>query len=389
MLSLLPIDSVVPAEDNLRRRTGDVRDLAASIASVGIVEPLLVSPVEGDRYVIVAGHRRHAAAVKAGLGEVPCTIRLLTDAERVEIMLVENLQRCDLSPIEEASGYFRLVEHGLTQRELASRIGRSARHVAARLALLELPKTVQRELHAGTLTVADGQALLGLRDHPEVIDAIVGDEWERRDIERAVLRAQHRLDAADRTTTPDPDPDAKDGDTDRDADGDADRSTADDDPEAEAGGQPPGTETGERAAPPEGDRAGERQAVERAEFKARTAASRARIEFARSLLARRVPKGDIVALAAAQVVGDLSASHAKLTCRLLGIDPVEGTYGPDHRSAVEAYAAESPGNRDRALLAVAFAIGEDQARYGATTTVAARHVEFLTSYGLDTPTAAG
>ncbi|MDZ4825783.1 MAG: ParB/RepB/Spo0J family partition protein, partial [Actinomycetota bacterium] len=129
-----------------------------------------MSPADDGGYIIVAGHRRHAAAQKAGLAEVPCMIRTLTDVERIEIMLVENLQRADLSAIEEAAGYFRLVEHGLSQKELARRIGRSARHVASRLALLELPKVVQDGLHAGSLTVGDGQALLGLREYPEVIE---------------------------------------------------------------------------------------------------------------------------------------------------------------------------------------------------------------------------
>src|SRR5258708_44491 len=105
-------------------------------------------------------------------------------------MLVENLQRSDLSAIEEASGYFRLVEFGMTQRELGRRIGRSARHVAGRLALFELPKMVQNELHAGTITVSDGQSLLALRDQPEIIERLLADEWSRRDIERAVFREQ-------------------------------------------------------------------------------------------------------------------------------------------------------------------------------------------------------
>ncbi|MGE3357341.1 MAG: ParB/RepB/Spo0J family partition protein [Acidimicrobiia bacterium] len=90
---MLAIGSLVPAADNVRRRVGDVRELAASVASVGIVEPLLVSPLDAERHVIVAGHRRHAAAVRAGLAEVPCTVRELSEGERVEIMLIENLQQ--------------------------------------------------------------------------------------------------------------------------------------------------------------------------------------------------------------------------------------------------------------------------------------------------------
>lgn len=363
MLTMLPIDSVVPADDNLRRRISDVRDLAASITTVGIVEPLLVSPIAEDRYVIVAGHRRHAAAVKAGLAEVPCTVRQLTDAERVEIMLVENLQRSDLTPIEEASGYFRLVEHGMTQKELARRIGRSARHVASRLALLELPKAVQEELHDGVMTVAEGQALLVFRSQPEVIEQLLADEWSRRDIERAVLREQHRQ-AVAKTN--------------------AERLAAQKAREAAAATRDHSA-VGE--APPEQDAGvAERNdpiAVERARAKARSRAGKARVDFARALLDRKVPKGDAVGLIAAQVLADLSATHAKLACGLLGIEPVEGRFGPDHRAAVESYAATTPGSRDRALLAAALAIGEESTRYGGTSTTAQRHIEFLSTFGFD------
>ena len=359
MLTTLPIDSIVPAEDNLRRRVGDVRDLAASIAAVGVVEPLVVSPDGEGRYRIVAGHRRHAAALKAGLAELPCAVRTLTDAERVEIMLVENLQRSDLSPIEEAAGYFRLVEHGLTQRELATRIGRSARHVAARLALLELPRRVQDELHAGTLTVGDGQALLALRDQPEVIERIVADEWSRADIERAVVREQQRVEAtraADRT--------ARNETTEDDA-GESTRRTR-----ASRDGQPT-KDTPDPAA------------TERAEAKARTAASNARLDFARGLVTRKVPKADATALIAAQILGDLSATHAKFVCRILDVEPVEGTWGPDHRAAVEQRAAGSIADRDRALLAAALAIGEEAARYNPASESAARHRAFLAAYGFE------
>lgn len=349
MLRMLPIDSLVPADDNLRRRTGDVRDLAASITAVGVIEPLVVSPTDDDdRYVIVAGHRRHAAAQKAGLAEVPCTIRTLTDAERIEIMLVENLQRADLSAIEEASGYFRLVEHGLSQKELARRIGRSARHVASRLALLELPKAVQDALHAGSLTVGDGQALLALREHPEVIERLIADESSRGDLERSVIREQHRLEAA-RTAAERAENDAHDGE----------RAPA---------------RTDERTDP---------YAAERAKAKVRNRASKARIEFASSLLTRRIPKTDVWAHVSSQVLADLSATHAKSACRILGIEAIEGSWGPDYRGAIEAYAARSTADRDRAVLAAALAIGEDHARDRDTDATATRHVEFLATFGFE------
>ena len=366
MLTMLPIDSIIPAADNLRRRTGDVRDLAASITAVGIVEPLLVSPIDGDRYVIVAGHRRHAAAQKAGMTEVPCTIRTLTDAERVEIMLIENLQRSDLTAIEEASGYFRLIEHGMTQKELARRIGRSARHVASRLALLELPKNVQDELHSGTMTMSDGQALLTFRDRPEIIERLLADEWNRRDIERAVLREQHRIDAAKANTQ---------------------RRSATN-PEAETDDDTGVDRAQGHQATARDNRVGrsDPQAEERAKAKARNATSNSRVEFARELVARKLPKADVWSLAAAQILGDLSATHAKLTCRILGIEPVEGRFAPDHRAAVEAHAAASTADRDRALLAAAIAIGEENARYASTTDAARRHLDFLATYGFEPAT---
>lgn len=152
MFQIIPVDQVHPARDNVRRRLGDTRDLLASITSVGIVEPLLVTPRPedgGGGYTVVAGHRRLAAARAAGLVEVPCTIRTLSDLERVEIMVAENLARSGLSVMDEAGGYFRMAEFGLTTKDLAKRLGRLAAHIKARLALLELPKAAQLKLDNG------------------------------------------------------------------------------------------------------------------------------------------------------------------------------------------------------------------------------------------------
>lgn len=125
------------------------------------------------------------------------------------------------------------------------------------------------------------------------------------------------------------------------------------------------------------------QGEERAKAKARTTASNSCVEFARSLVGRKLPKTDVWSLAAAQVLGDLSASHAKLTCRVLGIDPLAGRFGPDHRAAVEAHAAVSTADRDRALLAAAIAIGEENARYASSADAAKWHLELLVRYGFD------
>jgi len=198
----LPLDRLQPADDNLRGPVGDVSELARSIAGVGVIEPLLVAPLEGEpgRYRIVAGHRRHLAAAQAGLDVVPCLIREMTDAERVEVMLVENLQRAEIPVLAEASGYFRLVsEHGYTIRRLAKQVGRSERHVRARLALLELPEPAQDAVQKNELTIGQAEALLAAKDRPEVIQAILAaPDWRRREMDQVVADALRRAEHEER-----------------------------------------------------------------------------------------------------------------------------------------------------------------------------------------------
>jgi ParB/RepB/Spo0J family partition protein len=203
-VTLIPLDDLDPADDNLRGPVGDVTDLARSIAGIGVVEPLLVCPIDGQagRYRIVAGHRRHAAARRAGVASVPCIVRTMTDAERIEVMLVENLQRATLGVLAEGSGYFRLVgEHSYTIRRLAKQVGKSERHVRSRLALLELPAPAQRALERDELTLAQAEALLAAKDRPQVIEAVLAEpEWRRRDMAHAVTEALRRAEHEDRRT---------------------------------------------------------------------------------------------------------------------------------------------------------------------------------------------
>jgi ParB/RepB/Spo0J family partition protein len=203
---LVPVADLEPAEDNLRGHVGDVAELARSIAGIGVIEPLLVTLVADapDRYRIVAGHRRHAAASRAGLEALPCIVRDMTDAERIEVMLVENLQRSDGIPVlAEATGYFRLVgEHGYTIRRLAKQVGRSERHVRSRLALLELPAAAQDALERNELSVGQAEALLPAKDQPDVIEALLAaPEWQRRDMEHAVTEALRRAEHEGRRAT--------------------------------------------------------------------------------------------------------------------------------------------------------------------------------------------
>jgi len=142
-------------------------ELAESVRARGILQPLLARPHprEPDRYQIIAGERRWRAAQAAGLHEVPVLVRGLADAEAMAASLVENLQRQDLNPIEEADGYQRLMrEFGMTQDGLAQTVGKSRSHVANTLRLLNLPDTVKAEVRNGALSAGHARALLS---HPD------------------------------------------------------------------------------------------------------------------------------------------------------------------------------------------------------------------------------
>ncbi len=152
------------------RRTADptsLDELAASIRARGVLQPLLARPHPDlpARYQIVAGERRWRAAQRAGLHEVPVLVRPLTDVEAMAAALVENLQRQDLNPIEEAEGYRRLInEFSLSQEALGEAVGKSRSHVANTLRLLNLPAQVQAEVRAGGLSAGHARALLA---HPD------------------------------------------------------------------------------------------------------------------------------------------------------------------------------------------------------------------------------
>jgi ParB/RepB/Spo0J family partition protein len=169
LLELLPLDKLHPAPDNPRAGLGDVAELAASIRAVGLAQPLLVTPDGAGGYTVVAGHRRLAAAGEAGLADVPCVVRDLTDEQRAELMLVENLQRADLTPLEEADAFARLEALGWAQRRIAERIGKSQAHVSKRLALRRLPDAVRVEVDSGGITLGDAAELVRLADHPDRI----------------------------------------------------------------------------------------------------------------------------------------------------------------------------------------------------------------------------
>ncbi|HEV2036918.1 MAG TPA: ParB/RepB/Spo0J family partition protein [Candidatus Dormibacteraeota bacterium] len=177
----IPIDQVQPATDNPRGPIGDVAELAASIRAVGIVEPLIVTlgefagtlPGDAKGYRIVAGHRRLAAAKEAGLKRVPCIVREYSIEDAAVVRLIENLQREDLSPLQEASAFAQLVAMGLAQKTIGERVGRSQAHISKRLALLELPELARKAIDSGGIRLEDALELVKIKDHPKrVKDAI-------------------------------------------------------------------------------------------------------------------------------------------------------------------------------------------------------------------------
>ena len=160
------VDRIVPNPRQPRShfREEALDELAASIKEYGIIQPLLVSKNEaGDGYTLIAGERRLQASRRAGLKEVPAIVRQATDQQRLELALIENVQRADLNPLEEANAYRQLSEEfHLSHEEIASRVGKSRVAVTNTLRLLNLPGSVQRALVDGDITEGHARALLGL-----------------------------------------------------------------------------------------------------------------------------------------------------------------------------------------------------------------------------------
>ncbi|MGC2523253.1 MAG: ParB/RepB/Spo0J family partition protein, partial [Stellaceae bacterium] len=174
----VPIELIRPSALQPRRRfaEAELEALAQSIREKGVLQPLLVRPVSGDdaAFELVAGERRWRAAQRVGLHEVPVIVRTLADTEALEIALVENLQREDLSALEEAEAYKRLVtEFGRTQASLAEAVGKSRSHVANTLRLLSLPAPVRDRLDEGELSAGHARALLAAADPLALADEVV------------------------------------------------------------------------------------------------------------------------------------------------------------------------------------------------------------------------
>jgi ParB family chromosome partitioning protein len=161
----LPLDKLFPNPAQPRKNfdEGELRELADSIREHGIIQPIIVEDAGNDSYIIVAGERRTRAARMAGLTEAPALIRNYSDETRMEVALIENVQRTDLNPLEEAAAYQKLMEMtGRSQDEVAARVGKNRSTVANALRLLKLPAPMREALGEGKLSPGHGRALLSV-----------------------------------------------------------------------------------------------------------------------------------------------------------------------------------------------------------------------------------
>lgn len=209
---LVPVEAISANPDQPRRSFSeeDLKSLAASIAEKGLLQPVLVRPApSGDGYQIVAGERRWRAAQLAQLHEIPVLIRDLTDRETLEIAIVENVQRADLNPVEEARAYKQLVdrfEH--TQDEIARAVGKSRSHIANMMRLLALPAGVLDHLASGRLSMGHARAIATAPDPEVLADNIVSQGLSVRQAEN-LMKAPKGKKAPETKSAPS----AKDADT--------------------------------------------------------------------------------------------------------------------------------------------------------------------------------
>ncbi|KQM96392.1 ParB/RepB/Spo0J family partition protein [Sphingomonas sp. Leaf25] len=188
----LPITALTPMAGQPRRFFDEaaLNELAESIAARGIIQPIVVRP-HGKGYEIVAGERRWRAAQRARLHEVPVVVRDLSDAETMEIALVENIQRRDLTAIEEAEGYRRLIdEFGHTQEVLANLVAKSRSHIANLLRLLELPRSIQDMLGDQRISMGHARALINVPEAEDIAQRIVAKGLSVREAEKLARGAK-------------------------------------------------------------------------------------------------------------------------------------------------------------------------------------------------------
>lgn len=206
----MPIELIHASPNNPRKHfaDADLDDLANSIREKGLLQPIVVRPRADGEYEIVAGERRWRASQRAGIHEVPVLIRELNDGEALEIALIENIQRSDLNPLEEARAYGLLLEQfSYTQQQLADSVGKSRSHIANTLRLLTLPDTVRSLIEDGKLTAGHARTLVAADSPAELADQIIKLGLSVREAESLVRDASPS--SRPRKTRPEKDADTK------------------------------------------------------------------------------------------------------------------------------------------------------------------------------------
>src|SRR6056297_1454866 len=195
---VLPVDQLFPNPDQPRRSfdTEALEELTNSIRSKGVIQPLIVRQrgESGSQFEIVAGERRWRAAQAAGVHEVPVVLRDFSDEDVLEIAIIENIQRADLNPIEEAAGYEQLMNRfGHTQEKLAQALGKSRSHIANLVRLLSLPDDVQRLLRDGRLSSGHARALITSDNPSELAQQVVKRGLSVRETEKLAKKGQENI----------------------------------------------------------------------------------------------------------------------------------------------------------------------------------------------------
>jgi ParB family transcriptional regulator, chromosome partitioning protein len=187
------IDLLFANKDQPRKKFDDdkIKELADSISTHGLLQPIIVKKESSGKYKIVAGERRYRASKIVGLKEVPVIIKDFDEKEILEIALIENIQRAELTAIEEAQGYQKLVgDYGYTQGELAATVGKSRSHIANLLRLNQLPESIKEMINDGRLSMGHARCLIGLDDAEEIAQRIIKNDLSVRKTEELVSGAK-------------------------------------------------------------------------------------------------------------------------------------------------------------------------------------------------------
>ncbi|WP_299547943.1 ParB/RepB/Spo0J family partition protein [uncultured Tateyamaria sp.] len=211
----VPIEKIKPNPNQPRRHfdAGPLEDLVASIKEKGVLQPLIVRP-SGGEYEIVAGERRWRAAQQAQLHELPVLVRDFSDTEVLEVAIIENIQRADLNPIEEAAGYKQLMDRfGHTQEKMAEALGKSRSHIANLLRLLQLPDDIQTFVVDGSLSAGHARALITADDPVALAKKVIADGLSVRATEALVKKVSEDVGDNIFVGSPKPKAQSKDADT--------------------------------------------------------------------------------------------------------------------------------------------------------------------------------